>query len=462
MPKHLLVRAALGVSLVTAIVAAPSTAFAANPSSGAPPTVPQVASATAGGAWLESQFNSSGYIPVSGSPDQADLSATANAVLALASVGDDAVALNGLNYLSQNVDAYVVDQNNSDLPGSLALLILDTHALGADPTSFGGTNLVARLLATQQTSGTYAGMFGTDAQFDNYAAGGFIQGLALSGLAAAGIVGTTQATGAVDWLLAEQCPNGGWNFSDNSDDACAGDPADYAGPDTNSTSQAIQGLSAEGGLTAEATSLADKFVKSSQNSDGGWGYEPNAPDNPGNTSDPDSTAEVIQAILALGKSPSSAVFSKGGANPVATLLAFQLTSGSGSGAFTYPGSPDPNLVATYEAVPAVAGVDQPFNLFITTSSLPGGTVYAKHAAKYSAQLTASGGSAPYTWKLVSGSGTLPAGLKLSHSTGVISGKPTTAGTSSFAVEMYAAPSPSAPQTEAISWKELSITTAPAT
>jgi hypothetical protein len=120
------------------------------------------------------------------------------------------------------------------------------------------------------------------------------------------------------------------------------------------------------------------------------------------------------------------------------------------------------LVATYEAVPAVAGVDQPFNLFITTSSLPGGTVYAKHAAKYSAQLTASGGSAPYTWKLVSGSGTLPAGLKLSHSTGVISGKPTTAGTSSFAVEMYAAPSPSAPQTEAISWKELSITTAPAT
>ena len=101
MSKHLLVRAALGVSLLIAIVAAPSTAFAANPSSGAPPTVPQVASATAGGAWLESQFNSSGYIPLSGSPDQPDLSSTANAVLALASVGDDAVALEGLDYLSQ-------------------------------------------------------------------------------------------------------------------------------------------------------------------------------------------------------------------------------------------------------------------------------------------------------------------------------------------------------------------------
>jgi hypothetical protein len=113
-------------------------------------------------------------------------------------------------------------------------------------------------------------------------------------------------------------------------------------------------------------------------------------------------------------------------------------------------------------VPAVAGVDQPFNLAITTSLLPGGTVYTKHAAKYSAQLAASGGSAPYTWKLVSGSGTLPAGLKLNARTGVISGKPTTAGTSSFAVEVYAAKSPSAPQTESISWKQLSIAIAPLT
>jgi hypothetical protein len=120
------------------------------------------------------------------------------------------------------------------------------------------------------------------------------------------------------------------------------------------------------------------------------------------------------------------------------------------------------LLATYQAVPAVAGVDQPFNLAITTSSLPGGSVYTKRAAKYSAQLTASGGSAPYTWKLVSGSGTLPAGLKLNGRTGVISGKPTTAGTSSFAVEVYAAKSLSVPQTEAISWKQFSITTAPPT
>jgi hypothetical protein len=45
---------------------------------------------------------------------------------------------------------------------------------------------------------------------------------------------------------------------------------------------------------------------------------------------------------------------------------------------------------------------------------------------YSATLAASGGTAPYTWSV--GSGTLPAGLSLSASSGVISGTPTAAPT----------------------------------
>jgi len=57
---------------------------------------------------------------------------------------------------------------------------------------------------------------------------------------------------------------------------------------------------------------------------------------------------------------------------------------------------------------------------ITTSSLPNGTV----GTAYSQALAASGGTAPYTWSITSG--TLPAGLSLS-SVGVISGTPTTVG-----------------------------------
>ncbi|HUB31081.1 MAG TPA: putative Ig domain-containing protein, partial [Terracidiphilus sp.] len=62
-------------------------------------------------------------------------------------------------------------------------------------------------------------------------------------------------------------------------------------------------------------------------------------------------------------------------------------------------------------------------LSITTTTLPNGQV----GAIYSTTLTATGGTAPYTWTLTSG--TLPAGLSLSASTGAITGTPTTAVTS---------------------------------
>jgi hypothetical protein len=66
-------------------------------------------------------------------------------------------------------------------------------------------------------------------------------------------------------------------------------------------------------------------------------------------------------------------------------------------------------------------------LTITTTSLPVGTVQAP----YSQTLAANGGTTPYTWAVTAG--TLPAGLSLNTSTGVISGTPTTAGTQNFTV-----------------------------
>jgi hypothetical protein len=67
-------------------------------------------------------------------------------------------------------------------------------------------------------------------------------------------------------------------------------------------------------------------------------------------------------------------------------------------------------------------------LTITTTSLPGGTV----ATAYSATLGASGGTAPYSWSVTSGS--LPPGLTLA-STGAISGTPTTSGSYPFTVQV---------------------------
>src|SRR5439155_5300335 len=71
-----------------------------------------------------------------------------------------------------------------------------------------------------------------------------------------------------------------------------------------------------------------------------------------------------------------------------------------------------------------------------SSQLPGGTV----ASAYSATLSASGGTSPYSWSL--SSGTLPTGLILSSS-GTLSGTPTVAGAFPFTVTVKDAVSGSA-------------------
>jgi len=98
-----------------------------------------------------------------------------------------------------------------------------------------------------------------------------------------------------------------------------------------------------------------------EDADGGWGYEPSTSRSPGST-DPDSTALVLQALLALGASPSSSAFTKSGVDPVASLLADQVPSGPGAGGIAFPGIAGPDLLATYQAVPALAGVTFAYDL----------------------------------------------------------------------------------------------------
>jgi hypothetical protein len=359
--KRLVASAALGACLLASIVAGPAMAASATSSPSVTPTTtfPQTSSARSGAQWLASQLTEAGYVPSSTTPGQADLSGTANTVLALAAAGVDPTgAYAALGYLESNLGSYVTDAG-ADGPGQLALLILDAHALGVSPYAFGGTDLVSRLVATEQTSGPDAGLFGTETQAADYAAGGYQQGLALAALAAAGVTSGSQVVSAVDWLVGQQCPDGGWTSPDLANNACSGTPATFAGPDTNSTALAVEGLAAQGDLTPAVSTSALAFFTSGQDADAGWSYYPNTVATPGVT-DPNSTGLVIQALVALGDSPVSTVFQKGSATPVSSLLSFQLTSGSGSGAFTFPGISGPDLVATYGAVPAAAGAVIPF------------------------------------------------------------------------------------------------------
>lgn len=72
-------------------------------------------------------------------------------------------------------------------------------------------------------------------------------------------------------------------------------------------------------------------------------------------------------------------------------------------------------------------------LSVTTSSLPAATV----GRPYSATLQGSGGAGTATWSINSGS--LPAGLSLNGSTGVISGTPTASGSVGFSAQLSDGP-----------------------
>ncbi len=74
-------------------------------------------------------------------------------------------------------------------------------------------------------------------------------------------------------------------------------------------------------------------------------------------------------------------------------------------------------------------------LVITTPALPAGTV----SVPYSVSLGATGGTPPYTWSLRFG--TLPSGLTLNASTGLISGTPAASGTSSIKLQVQDSASP---------------------
>jgi hypothetical protein len=356
------------VTAATALLALGVATFGATTSVGAssspPPALPQIPVAVGAAHWLAGKLTPGGYIP-GNAPGTANLSETVNTLLALAAANVDLpLARTGLSYMESNADAYVT-VNGSDGPGQLALLILAAHALGADPTSFGGTNLVARLLATEQTTPPNAGLFGTATQLAASNAGTYDQGLALAALSA---VGMSAPAATVSWEQQAQCPNGGWSNPDPASNACSGDPASFEGPDTNTTAIALQGLAGQNGLPTSVTSSALSFLKNGQNADGGWAFLPNAPDNH-QTSDPDSTAFVIQGLLAMGLSPDSTQFTVGGNTPTPLLLSFRITSGSDGGAFFFPGNSATtgDLFSTFQAVPALMGLSYPYG--------PSGTAY---------------------------------------------------------------------------------------
>ena len=317
--------------------------------------------------WLANQIKvNGGVLHNFGKIDPID---TAYAVIGIRAVGVDKAAANlATAYLKQHIGADV-QSGGHDAPGALAEYIMAAKANGEDARHFGGNaaknNLVARLLATARTKGNDKGLFGVQSPtFD----GAFRQGLALAALKAVNVAASdTRVKAGIAWLTKQQCANGMWQaYRANPATACpAADPATFSGPDTNSISLAVQGLAAWGKFP-RATSVLPS-LRSIQSADGGFPYVAAA----NQASDPDSTALVIQAILAENNSPNSSIWSKGTGTPYTALASYQLGCTSPDfGAFLFAGSTAGNTFATVQAVPAMAGKKLPVSTSAASVIVP--------------------------------------------------------------------------------------------
>jgi large repetitive protein len=105
---------------------------------------------------------------------------------------------------------------------------------------------------------------------------------------------------------------------------------------------------------------------------------------------------------------------------------------------------DSSAPASQASMTYAIAVVAPLALEITSPQLPIGTPGADYGGVAGYSLTASGGIAPYRWDWVAtGSSSLPPGLTLTPSTGVISGIPSTIGSYSFTITVTDSESPPA-------------------
>jgi hypothetical protein len=132
--------------------------------------------------------------------------------------------------------------------------------------------------------------------------------------------------------------------------------------------------------------------------------------------------------------------------PLAMILSYVLFISTGCSVLTADASP---LKASARKSPRTSTV------VVTTTALPAGTANSS----YFAALSATGGSAPYTWKLTSG--VLPAGVTLSPA-GVLSGTPTTGGSATFTVQALDCNSPALKGSASLTIPVVATTASPLT
>lgn len=269
--------------------------------------------------WLVSKQEADGGIS-NGFAAGSDLSATADAVIALSAAGHDVAALKSkagaspLSYLQAQVASKKL------ATGQYAKIAMAVKAAGLNPAQFGGKDLVAMVLAGYNAE---TGVIG-----DNV----FTHSIAMLALAKAG---ASIPETAISTLESLQSASGGWAFMG------AGDA------DVDTTALAVQALIAAGRpATSGPAGRGLGYLHSLQNADGGFPYQ--SPSAFGTDSNASSTAVVAQAMIAAGIQPEAWAAAHG--NPLSAIIVLQQSSG----AFAYQASfLGDNALATIAAIPAL-------------------------------------------------------------------------------------------------------------
>jgi prenyltransferase/squalene oxidase-like repeat protein len=215
-----------------------------------------------GGVWLEKQQRpSGGFAADHGRQAGAEMTAWAMLAFAAAGINPSDMEKGG----KSPVDFLRSHRSDIKDAGDVARTILALEASGVDPRSFGGEDLVSRLLAERRQSGAYQGWPATSA-------------FAVLALRSAG----SDATGkTVGWLRKVQGKDGGWGNR----------PGDPSSPEI--TGAVLQVLSPG----SKASGRALKYLRKEKRPNGGYA--------PGNNlhANAQATAWVSQGLLAQGKDP---------------------------------------------------------------------------------------------------------------------------------------------------------------
>lgn len=254
-------------------------------------------------------------------------------LMAAGGADDTVAAITAYMTSAESVGAYVhgvpFDDEDAAYAGATGKLGLVLTLSGVDPTEVGGTDLVATLQSLEQESGRFSDR-------SDYGDFSNVFGQAFGVLFLTAAEGTEPSDAAVQFLIDAQCDSGGFpvDFGPTGADC-------EASPDT--TGLAIQALNAgdpdEGaeGLTPEReAALVDavRWLEETRDADGAWSAfdEQNV----------NATGYAAMGLLGVGQTPQPSID---------WLAGLQLPDG---GLPLTPASPESDLYATAQALPALA------------------------------------------------------------------------------------------------------------